>query len=98
MFIPSPVLNNVSSVHEQAHVDPENYLQVERGVGSLFSRSSGIASGSDPRTKFGLMRAEDLPEWFRGQTWVEPELTIRARDGKIHPEYSAVKLAIGFPP
>jgi tRNA1Val (adenine37-N6)-methyltransferase len=47
---------------------------------------------------FGLMRATDLPEWFRGQTWVEPELIIRARDGKIHPEYSAVKLAIGFPP
>jgi tRNA1(Val) A37 N6-methylase TrmN6 len=47
---------------------------------------------------FGLMRAEDLPEWFRGQTWTEPELIIRARDGKIHPEYSAVKLAIGFPP
>ena len=47
---------------------------------------------------FGMMRAEDLPEWFRGQTWVEPELIIRTRDGKIHPEYSAVKLAIGFPP
>jgi tRNA1(Val) A37 N6-methylase TrmN6 len=47
---------------------------------------------------FGLMRAEDLPEWFRGQTWTEPDLIIRARDGKIHPEYSAVKLAIGFPP
>ncbi|HEY5041684.1 MAG TPA: methyltransferase [Verrucomicrobiae bacterium] len=47
---------------------------------------------------FGLMRAEDLPEWFCGQTWVEPDLIIRTRDGKIHPEYSAVKLAIGFPP
>jgi len=47
---------------------------------------------------FGLMRAEDLPEWFRGRTWTEPELIIRTRDGKIHPEYSAVKLAIGFPP
>ena len=47
---------------------------------------------------FGLMRADDLPEWFRGQTWVEPELIIRTRAGKIHPEYSAVKLAIGFPP
>ena len=47
---------------------------------------------------FGLMRAEDLPEWFRGQTWSEPDLIIRARNGKIHPEYSAVKLAIGFPP
>jgi tRNA1Val (adenine37-N6)-methyltransferase len=47
---------------------------------------------------FGMMRADDLPEWFRGQTWTEPDLIIRARDGKIHPEYSAVKLAIGFPP
>ena len=47
---------------------------------------------------FGLMRAEDLPQWFRGQTWEEPPLTIRTREGKIHPEYSAVKLAIGFPP
>jgi tRNA1(Val) A37 N6-methylase TrmN6 len=47
---------------------------------------------------FGMMRAEDLPGWFRGQTWTEPDLIIRARDGKIHPEYAAVKLAIGFPP
>lgn len=47
---------------------------------------------------FGMMRAEDLPEWFRNQTWTEPPLIIRTRDGQIHPEYSAVKLAIGFPP
>ncbi|HEV2692607.1 MAG TPA: methyltransferase [Verrucomicrobiae bacterium] len=47
---------------------------------------------------FGMMRADDLPEWFRGQTWTEPDLIIRTREGKIHPEYSAVKLAIGFPP
>jgi len=47
---------------------------------------------------FGLMRQTDLPDWLHGSTWVEPELVIRARDGKIHPEYSAVKLAIGFPP
>jgi tRNA1Val (adenine37-N6)-methyltransferase len=47
---------------------------------------------------FGMMRATDLPECLRGQTWTEPELVIRTREGKIHPEYSAVKLAIGFPP
>jgi hypothetical protein len=45
-----------------------------------------------------MMRADDLPEWFRRQTWEETPLIIRARDGEIHPEYSAVKLAIGFPP
>ena len=47
---------------------------------------------------FGMMRAEDLPENFRNQTWVEPDLIIRTASGAIHPEYSAVKLAIGFPP
>jgi tRNA1Val (adenine37-N6)-methyltransferase len=47
---------------------------------------------------FGMMRADDLPEWFRGQTWTEPDLIIRTRDRKIHSEYSALKLAIGFPP
>lgn len=47
---------------------------------------------------FGMMRCGDLPEWFRGHTWGEPPLIIRTRTGEIHPEYSAVKLAIGFPP
>jgi hypothetical protein len=47
---------------------------------------------------FVMMRADDLPGWFRSQTWTEPALIIRARDGKIYPEYSALKLAIGFPP
>ena len=47
---------------------------------------------------FGMMRSEDLPTAFRDRTWTEPELIIRVRDGAIHPEYSAVKLAIGFPP
>jgi tRNA1Val (adenine37-N6)-methyltransferase len=47
---------------------------------------------------FGMMRSEDLPETMRSQTWMEPPLTIRMRDGKVHPEYSAVKLSFGFPP
>ncbi len=47
---------------------------------------------------FGMMRAQDLPEWFRKKTWVEPPLIVRTKEGEIHPEYSAVKLAIGFPP
>lgn len=47
---------------------------------------------------FGMMRSGDLPESFRCHCWEEPALTIRRSDGSIHPEYSAVKLAIGFPP
>jgi tRNA1(Val) A37 N6-methylase TrmN6 len=47
---------------------------------------------------FGMMVSEHLPESFRAQTWAEPALVIRRTDGGIHPEYSAVKLAVGFPP
>jgi tRNA1Val (adenine37-N6)-methyltransferase len=49
-------------------------------------------------TLFLLMRGDDLPEAFRDQTWVEPPLVIRTSRGSIHPEYAAVKLAVGFPP
>ena len=47
---------------------------------------------------FGMMRRDDLPDWFRERTWEEPPLIVRTRTGEIHREYSAVKLAIGFPP
>ena len=47
---------------------------------------------------FNLMRANDLPDWMRSQTWSEPPLIIRRPDGSVHPEYSAVKLSFGFPP
>ncbi|NOS71954.1 MAG: methyltransferase [Verrucomicrobia bacterium] len=47
---------------------------------------------------FAAMRATDLPETMRSQTWDEPPLIIRAHDGSVHPEYSAVKLSFGFPP
>jgi tRNA1Val (adenine37-N6)-methyltransferase len=49
-------------------------------------------------TLFAMVREADLPERVRGRTWVEPALIIRAADGAIHPEYSAVKLTVGFPP
>ncbi|MEW6302595.1 MAG: methyltransferase [Verrucomicrobiota bacterium] len=47
---------------------------------------------------FGMMRAEDLPEGMRARPWTEPALIIRSREGAVHPEYCAVKLAFGFPP
>ena len=71
----------------------------EAGLAIVRKRPVIFREGDSPLVAlFGLMRADDLPDWFRGQTWEEPPLTIRTRDGKIHPEYSAVKLAIGFPP
>ena len=45
-----------------------------------------------------LMRSVDLPSHMRDRTWTEPPLVIRCADGSIHPEYAAVKLAVGFPP
>jgi tRNA1(Val) A37 N6-methylase TrmN6 len=47
---------------------------------------------------FAMMRRSDLPESMRDRSWVEPPLVIRASDGRVHAEYSAVKLSIGFPP
>ena len=46
---------------------------------------------------FAMMRASDLPPAIN-RTWVEPPLVIRTADGTVHPEYAAVKLAVGFPP
>lgn len=85
-------------------IEPAQLARVKTGasaVGLVIVRQRPIIfrDGEPPLIGlFGMMRAEDLPEWFRNQTWEEPPLIIRTRDGKIHPEYSAVKLAIGFPP
>ena len=84
--------------------DPAQLARVEAGAkaaGLVIVRRRPVIfrEGEPPLIAlFGLMRAEDLPEWFCGRTWEEPPLTIRTRTGEIHPEYSAVKLAIGFPP
>jgi uncharacterized damage-inducible protein DinB len=43
-----------------------------------------------------MTRTSDLPSTVG--TWVEPALVIRTASGAVHPEYAAVKLAIGFPP
>jgi tRNA1(Val) A37 N6-methylase TrmN6 len=69
------------------------------GLAIVRRRAVVLREGEAPLlTLFGMMRAADLPEPFRNRTWAEPPLIIRARDGSVHPEYSAVKLSIGFPP
>jgi tRNA1(Val) A37 N6-methylase TrmN6 len=47
---------------------------------------------------FAMMRQADLPSHMLGRTWVEPPLVVRCADGQVHPEYGAVKLAVGFRP
>jgi tRNA1Val (adenine37-N6)-methyltransferase len=85
--------------HEPAQLARAEAAARDAGLVIVRKRPVTFREGDPPLVAlFGLMRADDLPEWFRGQTWAEPPLTIRTRDGKIHPEYSAVKLAIGFPP
>jgi len=84
--------------------EPAQLARVEAGArdaGLVIVRKRPVIfrEGEPPLVAlFAMMRAEDLPEWFRGQTWTEPPLIIRTRAGEIHPEYSAAKLAIGFPP
>jgi tRNA1Val (adenine37-N6)-methyltransferase len=85
--------------HELAQLARVEIAAKNSGLVIVRKRPVVFREGDPPLVAlFGLMLADDLPEWFRGQTWTEPELIIRTRDGKIHPEYSAVKLAIGFPP
>ena len=67
---------------------------------TVVRRRPVVFRGGEPPlvTLFGMMRAEDLPAGMRDRAWVEPSLVIRSADGGVHPEYAAIKLAIGFPP
>ncbi|HEX6096306.1 MAG TPA: methyltransferase [Thermoanaerobaculia bacterium] len=47
-------------------------------------------------TLFAATRETDIPATY--ETFVEPPLTIRTRDGGVDPEYSAIRLSFGFPP
>ena len=48
---------------------------------------------------FAMVVSTDLPEAFRERLEVkEPVLVIRLADGTISPEYSTVKMSVGFPP
>ena len=85
--------------HEPAQLARAEAGAREAGLVIVRKRPVIFREGDVPLVAlFGMMRATDLPEWFRTETWTEPALIIRTRDGKIHKEYCALKLAIGFPP
>ncbi len=71
----------------------------EAGMTMIRARPIVFREGEEPLLWLFLgMKAEHLPESMRGKCWDEPALIIRSKDGSVHPEYRAVKLAIGFPP
>lgn len=71
----------------------------ENGLTILRRRNVVLKEGDAPLLGLFLMiRSEHLPEKHREKTYQEPNLTIRCKDGSIHPEYSAIKVSIGFPP
>jgi tRNA1Val (adenine37-N6)-methyltransferase len=76
-------------------------LEAARAAGLAIVRSRPVAlkEGEAPLLGLFLMsKQEDLPQEFRGLGYSEPELVIRLKNGQVHPEYSAVKMSIGFPP
>jgi tRNA1(Val) A37 N6-methylase TrmN6 len=71
----------------------------DAGLAIVRRRAVVFREGEPPLIAlFAMMRAADLPARTRDMTWAEPPLVIRAIDGRVHPEYAAVKLSIGFPP
>ena len=65
----------------------------------LRRRPVAFREGEPPLVSlFAMARQPDLPASRHDRTWVEPPLTIRTASGEVHPEYAALKLAIGFPP
>ncbi len=67
------------------------------GLRTVRRRAVVFREGEAPMVSlFAMTRATDLPSSW--QTWVESPLVIRATDGRVHPEYAAVKVSIGFPP
>lgn len=71
----------------------------DAGLSVVRWRRVWLREGDDYHLGVFLMhRAEDLPADFRDVTWEEPPLVVRTQDGELHPEYRAVKLAVGFPP
>lgn len=76
-------------------------LEAAAGAELVVVRERPVVLREDQPPQLGLFvmsRAADLPAWFRSQRWVEPPLIIRTRNGQVHPEYQAIKLAFGFPP
>lgn len=69
----------------------------ENGLTLLRRRDVVFKEGKPPQISlFATARAADLPP--NRETWIEPPLIIRDKDGAVHPEYRMVRLSFGIPP
>jgi hypothetical protein len=69
----------------------------EAGLTVVRFREVVFKEGDEPLLGLLAMSAnEDLPLDF--ESWTDPQLIIRRRDGSLHPEYAALKLAMGMQP
>lgn len=73
------------------------------GLKILKSREIVFKEGEPPLLALYQMgKVTDFPETFLSRLpeygFRENPLIIRAKDGTIHPEYSVIKLSVGFPP
>ncbi|MBI2711725.1 MAG: methyltransferase [Bdellovibrio sp.] len=79
--------------------DRVNQAAQEAGFTILRTRDVVLKEGEPPLLALFLMTlSSDIPEAYREKTWHENPLMIRQKDGSIHPEYSVIKMSIGFPP
>ncbi len=85
-------------------IDPPSQLDrvtdgaTSAGLAIIRSRRVIFREGAPPLLAlYAMMRSVDLPPDGQG-TWHESPLVIRDAQGKVHPEYIAVKLSFGFPP
>jgi len=71
----------------------------DAGLSIVRSRPMILREGEAPLLRlYGMTISTHLPESFRTRRWDEPAILVRQKDGSVHPEYSALKLSVGFPP
>lgn len=86
-------------------IDPEDQLRrvlegaKEAGLVVVRRKPVQFKEGHTPLLGlFLMMKEEHLPSPFKETTFVEAPLVIRTLTGAPHPEYAALKLAVGLPP
>jgi tRNA1(Val) A37 N6-methylase TrmN6 len=96
---PGGVFACVFPINPKEQHDRVKQAAQKAGLAIVRRRPVVLREGEQPLIGlFAMMHAGDLPDWMRSTTWSEPPLIIRTKTGSVHPEYSAVKLAFGFPP